>query len=62
MDWSSFSNLKASVGLLKQKLTFPGDPMLLGEPLGPHLVDLIERLVYMKGCCLIRRRQDVILQ
>jgi hypothetical protein len=54
MDWSSFFKLteKSSVDLLRQKLTAPGDPMLLREALGPFLVDLIARLVVYDGLLL----------
>ena len=54
MDWSSFSKLtdRTSVDLLRQKLTFPGDPMMMRESLGAHLIDLIARLVVYDGLLL----------
>jgi hypothetical protein len=54
MDWSSFFKLtdKASIDLLKVRLTTPGDPMRLREALGPFLTDILARLVVYDGLLL----------
>ena len=54
MDWSSFFKLTEpqSVTILRQRLSFPGDPAAFRETLGPFLMDLLARLVVYDGLLL----------